>query len=110
MARIRTERPAPSARRRAAFAFASLFVVVLAVATTASWRRSEEARLAAARAEQHRIEQELHQIKEITAGLQPAVYVGSNQEYDYYIDLRTLEEGATLAQPASYREPSRPGI
>ena len=114
MARVR-ERSADvrAPRRGLAFALAALFVVTTGLVGAAGWRRAEKAeqtRLAAARAEQRRLETELQQIKEMTAGLQPVFYVGSTTEYDYYIDLRTLQDGAAVAQPASYQPGSRPGI
>ncbi|HEU5162973.1 MAG TPA: hypothetical protein VFV54_07505 [Thermoanaerobaculia bacterium] len=112
MARVREKRAAAPARRTYAVAFASLLVVI-GLASAAGWRRwetQEEARLAAARAEQVRLERELDQIKEMTAGLQPVVYVGSTQDYDVYIDLRALEPEPATVVPASYRTAPRPGV
>ena len=113
MARVRETRSAAPARGGYALAFASLLVVALGLAGAAGWRqweKEEAARLAAARAEQTRLEQELNQIKEMTAGLQPVVYVGSTQDYDVYVDLRALEPEPASVAPASYRPASRPGV
>ena len=112
MARVREKGAAAPARRPYAMAFASLFLL-LGLAGAAGWRQwetREAARLAAARAEQLRLERELDQIKEMTAGLQPVVYVGSTQDYDVYIDVRALEPEPATVVPASYRTASRPGV
>lgn len=111
MARVRTH-AAPAPRlRRSVLAIASVFLAAIALASVASFRRAErQDAVEAARAEQMRIERELEQIKEMTAGLQPVVYVGSTGDYDYYIDLRALQEESAVVQPASYREAPRPGI
>jgi hypothetical protein len=115
MARVRARTAEAAApRRRLALAFAALaLVITTGLVGAAGWRRAqlaEQTDLAAARAEQQRLEIELQQLKEMTAELQPVFYVGSTPRYDYYIDLRTLQEGSAVAHPASYQPGSRPGI
>jgi histidinol-phosphate/aromatic aminotransferase/cobyric acid decarboxylase-like protein len=75
------------------------------------WRAEsrDEQRLATVRAEQERLQQELHEIKSIAANAEPVVYVGSTDHYDYFIDLRQLQESSAVAQPAAYRPP-QPGL
>lgn len=112
MARIRARR-VPRQRTRLAVATAALLMIVAGVAAVGGWRRAETteaARVAAARAEQLRIARELAEIKDLTAGLQPVVYVGSTPEYDVYVDLETLEQAPPVARPASHRTVSRPGV
>lgn len=113
MARIREGRAPAPLRRIAALATAATLMLAVGLAGVAGWQRAERveaARLTAARAEQLGIEKELEQIKELTAGLQPVVYVGSTPEYDVYIDLRALQQAPPVATPASYRTASRPGV
>ncbi|HEY0593181.1 MAG TPA: hypothetical protein VGF40_15525 [Thermoanaerobaculia bacterium] len=112
MARLREERAPAPRRHLAALATATVLAVAIGAAALAGWHRAERieaARLAAARAEQLRLERELATIKELTAGLQPVVYVGSTPEYDVYIDLDVLRKEPAGAANASYR-PSRPGV
>jgi hypothetical protein len=112
MARIGEQRGVPSRRRTAAFAMAAMLAAAVGLVTLVGWLRAErvEASRIAARAEQLRLERELDEIKEMSAGLQPVVYLGSTTEYDVYIDLQTLQAESAAATPASYRPASKPGV
>lgn len=73
--------------------------------------RAEEARLAAARTEQQRLERELESLKDLTTSSEPVLYVGSSADTDYFIDLRALQEASAVTdQPAVRTANYQPGL
>lgn len=42
--------------------------------------------------------------------LEPVIYVGSTDHYDFYLDLRPIEGTAAGVRPASYRGDLQPGL
>lgn len=95
--------------RRVAAAGCAIVVVAGVIGLLGRREARERERLTAVRAEQQSLERELHDIKQIAAETDPVVYLGSTDHYDYFIDLRQLEETSAVAQPAAYR-PSQPGL
>ncbi|MGH9456493.1 MAG: hypothetical protein ACRD2J_02520 [Thermoanaerobaculia bacterium] len=99
--------------RFAALAFAVAIVASVAgvVALDARRERVAEARLAAIRAEQQRLERELELLEDVATPANRVVYVGSTSDADYFVDLRALEErSAFAAEPAVERASFQPGL
>lgn len=106
MRRVREDRPAPARRPWLVPAAAALAVAIFTGAGTLAWvraERAEERRMAAIRAEREELAAEVRQLRELTAQLEPAVYVGSSNHYDYYVGLDALDLARPAAQPANWQ-------
>ena len=110
MAHVRAKGNASALPR---FRRAGALAALATVAALAGWmgvernQRAEEVRMLA---EQQHISRELEEIKRLTAELEPVVYVGSTQNYDYFIDLHNIQDEHARVQPAAYRPELQPGL